>query len=256
MPTITIAAHKGGPGKTTVTANTAAALGETRRVLAVDFDPQGDLTDAFGIEATDDHSIGEWLLRGGQGDLTDVIVATPCHGVDILPAVYGSLAAAENRLATEPGREQFLRKALAPLVSAYDIILIDTPPRLGVLLDNALVAADSYVIVAVPEPFALKGMVNLRTHVGLMEERGCGPGAFLGVLLNAYESRTRQSREVLSNLEEDAAVRLFPVLPRTVRASEAEWDSRPAVHLFADSPFAQAIRAFADELVLRMETIR
>src|SRR5690606_20787127 len=150
--------QKGGVGKTTTTINLGAALADYgRKVLLVDFDPQGALSVGLGLDAHDlDLSIYNVLMDTSL-KAADIVQKTPVEGMDLLPANI-DLSAAEIQLVTEVGREQALGRILAPLVDEYDVMLIDCQPSLGLLTVNALTAADGVVVPLECEYFALRGV--------------------------------------------------------------------------------------------------
>lgn len=207
MLVMTVMNQKGGVGKTTTTLNLAAALQERGwRVLAVDFDPQGSLTTACGLNEPNHlgpgQTVAEAVLTTVHGPvsrhvtLRDVIVTTPA-GIDLVPSSQ-QLATAEAALYTVFGREYALRDALVGARDDYDVILIDSVPTLGLLAVNSLAAADGLIIPVQAEYLAVYGLSQLLQSVALVRERLNPRLAIWGVLLTMVDGRTRHSRDVVT----------------------------------------------------------
>ncbi len=204
--TIAVLSQKGGTGKTTTVRTLADVF---RRIglstLAIDLDPQGNLADYFDVDPEADPTIADVLT--GRCTAIEAI-----HG-DVIPANL-RLAEAELTLGGKMGREMTLRRALAPVGDAYDVILIDCPPALGLLTVNALVAADYALVTAEAQYFALQGVEQALEVVELARE-SLNPGlAFLGVLLNLADMRTIHSREAQASLAEHYGDKLFTTVIR------------------------------------------
>jgi chromosome partitioning protein len=212
--TIAVLSQKGGTGKTTTVRTLADALRRSGvRTLAVDLDPQGNLSDYFDLPPDVSPTIAEVL--SGHASVAETI-----HD-DLIPANL-SLAEAELMLGGKMGREMTLRRALAKVPEEYEAILIDCPPSLGLLTVNALVAADRALITAEAQYFALQGVEQAMEVVDLARE-SLNPGLeLLGVLLNLADMRTVHSREALASLKERFGERVFDTV---VRASIAYAES-------------------------------
>ena len=213
--TIAVLSQKGGTGKTTTVRTLTDALRRARvRTLAVDLDPQGNLSDYFDVPPDAQPTIGDVL--GGRASAQEAIHA------DVIPANL-SLAEAELALGGKMGRELTLRRALAKLpADSYDVILVDCPPSLGLLTVNALVAADYALITAEAQYFALQGVEQALKVIELARDTLNPELELLGVLLNLADMRTVHSREALASLREQLGEK---VLDTVVRSSIAYAES-------------------------------
>jgi chromosome partitioning protein len=198
---IAVANQKGGVGKTTTTANLGASLTRLdRRVLLVDMDPQGNLTAAFGLEKQTERTIADALLDR-QCPLPIVAVNLQTHaGLDLVPSAI-PLAGAEAALMNKLGRELRLRDQLATVEEAYDFVLIDTPPALGLLTINALVAASAVVVPTEARFFSLQGLQMLQESIEEITYLNPRLG-ILGILLSKLDRRLREERAVAEYLRD------------------------------------------------------
>jgi chromosome partitioning protein len=171
--TVVFANQKGGVGKTTSTVNIGAFIAATgRRVLLVDFDPQGNLSSSVGIRKS---KVGVYDVLIGQASPADAIVKTPQENMELLPSDL-RLSGATVELVEAEGREQYLKKALSPIRDQYDYILIDCPPSLGVLTINGFVAAQSVIVPLQCEFFALEGFLNMLFQTIKRIQKSLKPG--------------------------------------------------------------------------------
>ncbi|MET4052550.1 chromosome partitioning protein [Frigoribacterium sp. PvP054] len=248
---ITLCNQKGGVGKTTTTINLGASFAEYgRRVLAIDFDPQGALTAGLGVQSHDQATVYD-LMIGAVKDAHDVIVPTRVDNLDVMPANI-DLSAAEVHLVNEVAREQILARILRQVSDEYDVVLIDCQPSLGLLTVNALTAAHGVLIPLECEFFALRGVALLVETIEKVRDR-LNPAITLdGILPTMFDSRTLHSREVLERVVEafDDQV-LETVIGRTVKFPDASVAGTPITKFAPEHPAAQAYRQLARELIAR-----
>jgi chromosome partitioning protein len=244
MATIAVLSQKGGTGKTTAVRTLTDVFRRVGlNVLAVDLDPQGNLSDYLDVDPDASPTIGDVL--SGQAK-----AAAAVHG-GIIPANLG-LAEAELLLGGKMGRELTLKKALGEVKSDYDVILIDCPPALGLLTVNALVAADYALLSAEAQYFALQGVEQALEVIDLARENLNPTLEWVGVVLNIADMRTRHSREAFDSLREHFADKLFDT---TIRASIAYAESAErAVSILDYRPDLGAdYLNVADELLKRLQ---
>ncbi len=248
---ISLCNQKGGVGKTTTTINLAAGLASYgRRVLAVDFDPQGALSAGLGVQTHETATIYD-LLLDPKRDPNEVIVTTSVDGLDILPANI-DLSAAEVHLVNEVARETILARVLRKVAGDYDVILIDCQPSLGLLTVNALTASHGVLIPLECEFFALRGVALLIETIDKVRDR-LNPAIQLdGVLATMYDPRTLHSREVLERVVDAFGDDVLEtVIGRTVKFPDASVAGVPITKFAPEHSAAQAYLRLARELVAR-----
>ncbi len=251
---ISIFNQKGGVGKTTSTINLGAALAELgRRVLLVDFDPQGGLSLGLGVNA---HALPlentvYYALMTPTANIDEIVLKSSVANLDFLPA-NRDLGTAETTLGAEIGGQQYLKRALARLRSEYDVILIDCQPTMGQLTINALVASDEVIVPLQCEYFALHGFIELKGNIDKVRSFLNPELKLVGILATMYERKTLHNREVLTAILEKYPEDVFEtIIAKTIRFAETTVAGEPITAYASSSGGAQSYRRLARELIAR-----
>jgi chromosome partitioning protein len=244
--------QKGGVGKTTTTINLGAALAEYgRRVLIVDFDPQGAASVGLGVNALEMDQTIYSLITSRHPDVLGAIVRTRVPDLDIVPANI-DLSAAEVQLVSEVGRESVLKRVLRPALDDYDVVLIDCQPSLGLLTVNALTAAHGVIVPVEAEFFALRGVALLVETIETVRDRINPQLTVDGIVATMVDPRTLHAREVLERLDEAFGDLVFSTrIHRTVKFPDASVATEPITTYAPTHPGAQAYRRLAREVIAR-----
>src|SRR5437773_2347901 len=253
MKIVAIARQKGGVGKTTTPVKLGAAGGELgHRILLIDLDPQANATSSFGLQGVENISLYEPLL--GEASITEKIFPTRRDRLFIVPADL-DLAGAEVEIARMPDHLTRLAETLKPLHAdeTFDFVLLDCPPSLGILMTNALAAADELLTPIQCEYFALEGLVKIVRLIERVRDSGANKRLELGgIVMTMYDGRTNLSEQVVAEVRQHFGDRVYQtVIPRSVRLSEAPSFGKSILEYAPTGAGAEAYRALAREFIQR-----